>query len=388
VVLTRDEKYETLRARAVVRAVDVRSLQSVAALADALDADPSEDIGALQRIYAERQARIEESLDVLNELARRQNSVGVRDPAVRPATLLDAAAIPPPGAGKGSAAAIFSRSVGEALRLPCSRDMPAVAQAQSRLGPDDAFTFDAIDRAQLTRACLRFGRRFTHRDLIALSGALPGSHLHVTYDDSSSATHPRPPFAPPPDTICIQTRHFSYTSNVLVQVPLHQGEPFSVRLEFMDVHPSARGQGIATRMLARLADQASALGVEEIEASCRRGFHWDDKTAPYSGWVFFPSMGFNCDVTVKEEAPHEVSDVRRFRLPMTGSDNAMMDRDAWLVHDSPKTLLDLLRTQEGRAWWIENGTTVEATFDLASGSRSRQVLQAALTARGIDPYTD
>jgi hypothetical protein len=45
---------------------------------------------------------------------------------------------------------------------------------------------------------------------------------------------------------------------------------------------------------------------------------------------------------------------------------------------------DIMATAEGRAWWKANGTSFDGTFDLTPGSKSHQILDAYLKAKGIE----
>lgn len=47
-----------------------------------------------------------------------------------------------------------------------------------------------------------------------------------------------------------------------------------------------------------------------------------------------------------------------------------------------ETILDIMATEEGRQWWKKNGGSWDAEFDLTPGSRSLQVFDAYLIARG------
>ncbi len=110
----------------------------------------------------------------------------------------------------------------------------------------------------------------------------------------------------------------------------------------------ARGWGL--QMFYRQVRNAVAIGIDRIElrAGRRRG---------ENGYYTWPRFGFDGALTPTLRA-------------------ALPDR-----FRTAKTVLDLIETREGRAWWREHGETIDVCFDLTPGSRSRRTLRRYVVER-------
>lgn len=112
------------------------------------------------------------------------------------------------------------------------------------------------------------------------------------------------------------------------------------------------GHGTGTRLFADQVRGAAALGVERIKTVAAR-------TADMNGYSTWPKLGYNGAIPAHVAAalPAHLAGARSVR--------------------------DLMRTPEGRAWWTEHGATTNMEFDLAAGSRSQQDLAAYLQVKGM-----
>jgi hypothetical protein len=99
-------------------------------------------------------------------------------------------------------------------------------------------------------------------------------------------------------------------------------------------------RGLGARIFDRQVSAAAALGIERIELVAGR-------RRDENGYYTWPRFGFEGALPAR---------LRR-RLPM-GLKNA-------------RTVLDLMESEKGRAWWREHGATIQVAFDLTPGSRCR-----------------
>ena len=111
-----------------------------------------------------------------------------------------------------------------------------------------------------------------------------------------------------------------------------------------DVAKSERGKGIrGPQVFGRMVEQAAEAGVSYIKTTASRS----DTDIGYHVW---PRFGYDAKLHASEKR----------KLP-----------DAL---KSSERISDLMKTDEGRAWWKEHGNTRAMKFDLSPGSRSRKVL--------------
>ena len=125
----------------------------------------------------------------------------------------------------------------------------------------------------------------------------------------------------------------------------------------ISIREEHQGQGLGSAIFDRQVANAIAMGFDEIRTRAGR----QDGPGGMTGYKVWPRMGYDAVL------PIEITD----RLP------ASLRGAAWLS--------DLMRTAEGRSWWDEHGETIEVSFDLRSGSLSRQVWEARRARRGTGP---
>jgi hypothetical protein len=129
-----------------------------------------------------------------------------------------------------------------------------------------------------------------------------------------------------------------------------------------DVAPEAQGQGIAAQVFAMQARAAYNLGFNSIVGTAKRR----DKPALDSsnGYYTWPRFGFDCLI------------------------NDQM-RSLWSLppeFTSLEHLSDLLRSNEGRAWWKINGKSVYVDFDTDPSSQSMRIFRQYFTDKfGTEP---
>lgn len=113
--------------------------------------------------------------------------------------------------------------------------------------------------------------------------------------------------------------------------------------------------GLGTRIFASQVQEAAAQGFKTIVTYAAG----DARQAGWNGYYTWPRLGYDALLQ-----PWEAS-----RLPpnLRGA----------------TTVLDVMATPEGRAWWKANGAGREMTFDLRPGSRSRKTLDAYLAEKNI-----
>lgn len=127
------------------------------------------------------------------------------------------------------------------------------------------------------------------------------------------------------------------------------GTPDYIHNDLFFLPEEHRGGGLGTRIFA-----------SEVEAAARAGFDHIETTAGRSesmnGYYTWPRLGYDAEID-------------SYDLPDSLS--------------SAQYVSDLMRTQEGRDWWRENGYQTEMRFDLSNGSLSRAVLDAYLKEKGL-----
>ncbi len=105
------------------------------------------------------------------------------------------------------------------------------------------------------------------------------------------------------------------------------------------VDESAQNQGIGRRVFAKQIETAQSLGVDRITTSAARGPH-------ANGYYTWPRFGYNGPIpeAVLKQLPAELSQA--------------------------KTVLDLMDTEAGQAFWKQHGVKIDLEFDLSPDSRS------------------
>jgi phage gp29-like protein len=118
-------------------------------------------------------------------------------------------------------------------------------------------------------------------------------------------------------------------------------------------------QGTGAKVFARQVEAAARAGVARLEAhAAGTGLRY----TPFNGYYTWPRLGYDQPIfgpkSLETDDPIAAAAVKE-RFPQA------------------KTVLDVMKTKEGRTWWKENGVDLRyAQFDLTPGSRSRRVLAA------------
>ena len=107
---------------------------------------------------------------------------------------------------------------------------------------------------------------------------------------------------------------------------------------------------------------------EQVANAREAGFDWIEchaagfKGGVYNGYYTWPRFGYDQELdTLRDQNTAEAA-----------------KRD----FPEAKTVLDIMKTKEGRDWWKENGADLhKAKFDLREGSRSMKILEAYLHER-------
>jgi GNAT superfamily N-acetyltransferase len=135
------------------------------------------------------------------------------------------------------------------------------------------------------------------------------------------------------------------------------GRPFLTNDSFQ-VDKDHRGQGLGARAFGRQVEHAVRLGVDRIEA---------DAASEYgmNGYYTWPRFGYDGEI------PREI--------------RTLIEAGQVSPPGDPRRVSDLMKTEEGRAWWKENGTSFRATFDLEDGSLSRRVWDGYLAEKAKTP---
>lgn len=121
-----------------------------------------------------------------------------------------------------------------------------------------------------------------------------------------------------------------------------------------DAHFAQQGKGFGSKMFASLVKNASGLGVSEIRGDLSRTTAAEAKEhgiRQENGYYSWPRFGF--DGSVKG------------------------------LGDKSMKVSELMKTDSGRKWWKENGTTFSGVFDLKPGSTSMKAWEAYRKAKGI-----
>ncbi|EIC28016.1 phage head morphogenesis protein, SPP1 gp7 [Methylomicrobium album] len=125
--------------------------------------------------------------------------------------------------------------------------------------------------------------------------------------------------------------------------------------DYFALEPAFRKQKIGTRSFAQQVATLATLGVVSIETYAAGSF--EEKA--YNGYYTWPRLGYDA--------------------PLTAQDIAALPPEL----RTARSVLDLMASEAGRAWWQTHGGPREMVFDLSAGSRSRRILQAYLENQGI-----
>jgi phage gp29-like protein/GNAT superfamily N-acetyltransferase len=128
---------------------------------------------------------------------------------------------------------------------------------------------------------------------------------------------------------------------------IHNGDSKYISNDRLVVTKSLQGQGIGTALLAAQVRKAAELGFSHIETRATRNDGWN-------GYYTWARLGFDAPIIHVDDKP--IRDLLRAR--------------------GVERISDLIKTPDGREWWMKNGGSYKGEFDLTPGSLSRRVLDA------------
>lgn len=177
-----------------------------------------------------------------------------------------------------------------------------------------------------------------HEDLKRLAGAPEGSKVSVSPDEDGKGAAI---YFEDPDA-----KQRRYSGAVTVR---QDGDKKVMKIESVDVRPDLQGKGTGREIAERMIAAAKELGIDRIDAGARRG-------EGLNGYYAWARYGFDAPLPFDR------------MLPLPDS------------LQGAKTVQDLMKTQEGRQWWKDNGTSVRMSLDL-SGSKDEPEAKPADAAK-------
>jgi GNAT superfamily N-acetyltransferase len=177
------------------------------------------------------------------------------------------------------------------------------------------------------------GREISQEEAVKLSGALDGSQVFMTTGYGGSVN--------------IQWRSVEGRSSVTISKSADGN--VKVYNDIFKIHEDYRGQGHALTAFGREIDQAAKLGVKRLDLEAARA------TGVFNGYYTWPRLGYDAKLTTRY--------TRALRE----------DVAATAAMQQATKVSDLMKTSEGRAWWLRNGDSTHMAFDLTPGSLSRRV---------------
>lgn len=118
---------------------------------------------------------------------------------------------------------------------------------------------------------------------------------------------------------------------------------------------NAQRGGFGLKQLSDQAEHLAGLGVEQIRTTAGKG-------PSMNGWKSWPLMGYDAPI------PHDVLQ----KMPSS-------------LYQTARSVTDLMKTPEGRAFWQKHGDGMQMSFDLTPGSKSWQQLNAYRQSKGLPP---
>lgn len=118
--------------------------------------------------------------------------------------------------------------------------------------------------------------------------------------------------------------------------------------------PDKQGKGLGLKIFTDQIENARKEGVSYIACHAAKD-NPKDPDNPHIGYYTWPRMGYDMDLSDLE--PEEEKTIKK-------------------KYPKAKSILDVMKTSEGRDWWKKNGFDLpKMKFDLTSGSRSLQILE-------------
>lgn len=196
-------------------------------------------------------------------------------------------------------------------------------------------SYDDYEMSEGIKAAKRLTRKkWTADDIVAASGALPGTNANVTVTDTGN-------------TLTIEATSDIGKTTVL----LKNGE---MRLDSMLINGEQQGKNYGTKQFGNIVDVARKQGLKQITMEAARA---DDMNGHYT-WA---RLGVNGKI------PSELQTEARNILGKSREVDVQ----------------DVMIYEEGRQWWKENGDTFEGTLDLKKGSFGLMVFNQYRKEKGL-----
>jgi hypothetical protein len=193
-----------------------------------------------------------------------------------------------------------------------------------------------------------FKRELTDEEFVKLSGVPDGGRITI----SSSARA---------NQITIRANHPLYADESERVIQKDGDGKLFIKNELLvlDKAKTEIYKGLGTRIFATEVLQATKLGVDYIKVFAAGSA----RNPRFNGYYTWARLGYNA----------ELSNAERDSLKATLNPELR----------KAKTLLDLMKTEEGQNWWKENGEGGLMRFDLKTNSRSRKQLRNYLNEKNI-----
>lgn len=162
------------------------------------------------------------------------------------------------------------------------------------------------------------------------------------------------------DVVHISVDHKFYTAERTVQIDSDEGVWIHNKDFF--VKPKFQNKGIGSDIFYKQVVNASNMGVAAIYAVGASGWTKDGNTK-MNGHYTWPRLGYNAPITSEHINKDTIRAIKK-RYP------------------EARTIQYLMKTEERRKWWLENGTYVYSMkFDLSPGSKSMRRMDKYLAER-------
>lgn len=209
--------------------------------------------------------------------------------------------------------------------------------------PSAKFSFPKGEESTLAAAREMLGWDATAKQLAAIAGAPDDAEKVVisVYDASKSRQ------------LEVEVRSPTVTMTRIVERPHDSaGRARSIYNFFFEVEKAVAGKGLGTDIFAAQVRAAARRGFTTIVARAER-----DDPEGMVGYYVWPRLGYDAAI------PGDVAG----DLPPTLA--------------AARKISDLMKSEEGRAFWKRHGKTTEMTFDLTPGSLSRRALESYVKER-------
>jgi hypothetical protein len=213
---------------------------------------------------------------------------------------------------------------------------------QTLIPGDEVLAAEQLKEARATAAVILGRKRVSDADLASLAGATDGAKVRVR--------------AVAGGAVQITVSGDGYESQRRLS-KTRSGRAILQNDYFALVSRSDQGQGLGRAVFGRQVENASRLGVEQIETFAAGWGRNRGAGSTYNGYYTWPRFGYD----------GALSSEQRARLP-----EALKDA---------QRVSDLMRTESGRLWWKDNGDAISLGFDLAPGSLSRRTWEAYLAEK-------